>query len=110
MLRDELAGPGEDSWSQAKLAEEAGLSRNVVARLEQTFSGSIEVCLTILFFFHRRGYNISWIVLPDNSTVTKMAMSDTTKALDAQLVLANLEDLKELLGKEVDILIERLSR
>lgn len=109
MLRDELAGPGEDSWSQARLAEEAGLSRNVVARLEQTFSGSIEVCLTILFFFHRRGYNISWIVLPDNSTVTKMALSDTTKALDAELVLANLGELKEVLGKEIDSVIKRIN-
>lgn len=109
MLRDELAGPGEDSWSQAKLAEESGLSRNVIARLEQTFSGSIEVCLTILFFFHRRGYNISWIILPDNSMVTKIAMSETTKALDAQLVISNLIELKEVLGKEVDSLIGRLN-
>jgi transcriptional regulator with XRE-family HTH domain len=109
MLRDELAGPGEGSWSQARLAEEAGLSRNVVARLEGSFSGSIEVCLTILFFFHQRGYNISWIILPDNSTVTKMAMNDTTKAFDAELVLANLEQLKEVLSKEVDSLIGRLN-
>lgn len=109
LLRDELACPGEDAWSQARLAEEAGLSRNVVARLEQSFSGSIEVCLTILLFFHQRGYNISWIVLPDNTTVSKMALNESAKALDAHLVFSELADLKEILAKKVDSVAERLS-
>lgn len=108
LLRDELACPGEDAWSQARLAEEAGLSRNVVARLEQSFSGSIEVCLTILFFFHQRGYNISWIILPNNTTVSKMALSESAKAIDAQLVFSKLAEFKEILDREVCNLEESL--
>ena len=104
-LRDELASLGEDTWSQARLAEEAGLSRNVVARLEQSFSGSIEVCLTILLFFHQRGYNISWIVLPDNSTVSKMVLSDTAKSIDTQLMHSKLIEFKETLDRNVDTLM-----
>lgn len=107
-LRDELGCPGDDTWSQVRLAEETGLTRNVVARLEQTFSGSIEVCLTILFFYHHRGYNISWIILPDNTTVSKMALSDTTRAIDAHLVESKLQEFKQLLTKEVDNLSECL--
>ncbi|WP_223654501.1 hypothetical protein [Hymenobacter psoromatis] len=108
-LRDELACPGEDAWSQVRLAEETGLTRNVVARLEQTFSGSIEVCLTILHFYHHRGYNISWIILPDNTTVSKMALSDTTRAIDAHLVESELEEFKQMLGIETDKLLSRLT-
>lgn len=108
-LRDELAIPGEDAWSQVRLAEETGLTRNVVARLEQTFSGSIEVCLTILYFYHQRGYNISWIILPDNTTVSKMALSDTTRAIDAQLVESEIAEFRQMLASEADSLLLRLT-
>lgn len=108
-LRDELAGPGEDAWTQDRLAEATGLTRNMIARLEQSCSGSIESCMTLLIFYHQRGYNLSWIVLPDNSAVSKMAISDASKAVDVQLVRSKLQELREMLDKDVVEVLEYLT-
>jgi len=109
MLRDELGGPGEDTWTQDRLAEATGLTRNMIARLEQSCSGSIESCMTLLIFYHQRGYNLSWIVLPDNSSVSKMAISDASKAVDVQLVRSKLQELREILDKDVVEVLECLT-
>ncbi|RZJ57197.1 MAG: XRE family transcriptional regulator [Hymenobacter sp.] len=109
MLRDELGGPGEDAWTQDRLADATGLTRNMIARLEQSCSGSIESCMTLLIFYHQRGYNLSWIVLPDNSSVSKMAISDASKAVDVQLVRSKLQELREILDKDVVEVLECLT-
>lgn len=109
LLRDELACPGEDAWSQGRLADETGLTRNMVLRLEKAGNGSLEGCLALLFFYHQRGYNLSWILLPDNSTVSKMQLNDDKKSIDVHLVLGKLTSFKEVLDKEVIELIESLA-
>lgn len=109
IIRDELAGPGEDAWTQGKVALETGLTLNQVSRLEQSAAGSIEGLVTLLLFYHGRGYNISWILLPDNSNVSKLALIENTKALNANNVITKLaalrEGLKQDIDKEVDALI-----
>jgi hypothetical protein len=92
-LRGDLASPGEEAWSQQRLAEEAGLTTNIVHRLEQSCAGRIESMLTLLSFYYHRGYNISWIVLDDNSAVSKYLLNDA-KAVDTQFVLNKIEELK----------------
>jgi hypothetical protein len=96
-LRSELASAGEEVWSQAKVAAAAGLTANMVGRLEQFCAGTIDGILALLTFYHNRGYNISWIVLPDNSSVSKHSLSDANKAIDAQSVLSKLDELKEFI-------------
>ncbi|GGF27243.1 hypothetical protein [Hymenobacter cavernae] len=109
LLRDELASPGEEKWAQSKVAAETGLTLNQVARLEQAAAGSIEGFVTILLFYHNKGYNISWILLPDNTTVSKRALSENTKTVDARDVIKKLSAFKEEIGKEVDTLMEVLT-
>jgi hypothetical protein len=92
-LRSELASPGEEAWSQQRLADEAGLTLNIVHRLEQSCAGRIEAMFTLLTFYHNRGYNISWIILDDNSAVSKYLLNDA-KAVDTQFVLNKLEELR----------------
>jgi len=93
-LRGELASPGEESWSQQRLADEAGLTLNIVHRLEQACAGRIESMFALLTFYHRQGYNISWIILDDNSSVSKYLLNDA-KAVDTQFVLNKIEELRE---------------
>jgi hypothetical protein len=38
-LRDELAGPGEEKWTQAMVAQETGLTLNMVGQMERTGGG-----------------------------------------------------------------------
>src|SRR5687768_16734604 len=105
LIRDELASLGEDAWTQGRVAAETGLTLNQVARLEQSAAGSIEGLVCLLLFYHDRGYNISWILLPDNSPVSKMVLNENTKALNARVVIDKLSALKGALGKDVDALI-----
>ena len=109
LLRTELAGPGEDAWSRTKLAVETGLTLNMVTRLEQSGAGSIETFITLLLFYHERGYNLSWVILPDNSTCSKMALHDSTKSLDAREVLSRLGILKQDVGKQIDEVMTALA-
>jgi len=109
LLREELACPGEDAWSQGKLADETGLTRNMVLRLEKLGNGSMEGLLALLFFYYQRGYNLNWLLAPDNSTVSKMQLSDDKKSIDARLVLEKLLAYKEVLDKETIELIECLT-
>jgi transcriptional regulator with XRE-family HTH domain len=109
-LRNELGtGPGEAGWSQARLAETTGLTVNQVARMEQTGGASIEAFVTMLTFYHQRGYSISWILLPDNSSVSKVMLGEAVKAIDSNLVSIQLEEFKQKLVKQVDSLAETLN-
>jgi len=103
-LRNELASPGEATWSQARLAEETGLTPNQIARLEQAGAGSIDTFVRLLNFYYGYGYSLSWLLLPDNTHSSKMALTETSKSLEATAVLEMLDNLKQLVVKEVDIL------
>jgi transcriptional regulator with XRE-family HTH domain len=108
-LRNELACPGEAAWSQARLAEETGLTPNQIARLEQAGAGGIDTLVKLLTFYHSRGYSLSWILLPDNTMTSKMGISETAKSVEVNMVLARLSKFKELIGKEVDDFCEELA-
>ncbi|QNE42180.1 hypothetical protein F1C16_21375 (plasmid) [Hymenobacter sp. NBH84] len=108
-LRDELAAPGEAKWSQVRLANELGLTQNVVARLEKSAAGSNESLLTLLLFYHQRGFNITWILLDDNSHVSRMRLDETTPTLDKRSVLEKLAGLRETVDSEVVKLMETIA-
>ncbi|MDF7815115.1 hypothetical protein [Hymenobacter sp. YC55] len=109
IIRDELARPGEDAWTQGRVAAETGLTLNQVARLEQSAAGSIEGLVTLLLFYHGKGYNISWVLLPDNSGTSKLALSENTKTVSSREVINKLNKLKGDLSKDVDALIDELA-
>lgn len=108
-LRNELACPGEATWSQARLAEETGLTPNQIARLEQAGAGSIEAFVKLLTFYHSRGYSLGWLLLPDNANISKMALTETAKSLEANAVLEMLNKLRQVFGKELDSMYEQVS-
>jgi len=107
-LRNELATPGESAWSQARLAEETGLTPNQIARLEQADAGSIETFVRLLLFYHNHGYSLSWMLLPDNTNASKMALSETSKSLEAITVLEMLNNIKQLVVSKVDEMSEQV--
>jgi transcriptional regulator with XRE-family HTH domain len=101
-IRNELASPGEDTWTQVRLADETGLTPNQIARLEQAGAGSIETFVRLLNFYHSHGYSLSWLLLPDNTMVSKMAIAEASKSLEATTVLSMFDKLKQVLDNELD--------
>lgn len=107
-LRNELACPGEDTWTQVRLADETGLTPNQIARLEQAGAGSIETFVKLLNFYNTHGYSLSWLLLPDNTLVSKMAIAETSKSLEATTVLSMFDRIRQVLGSELDELSKQV--
>lgn len=108
-LRDELARPGEEKWTQAMVAQETGLTLNMVGQMERSGGGGIEIFVAYLLFFHQRGYNINWIVLPDNTHTSKRRLKDEIKTVDMRSVDDQLQRIKQVLEKEIDITVKALA-
>ena len=107
-LRDELGYPGGEKWTQARVCAETGLTQNMLGRLEQAGAGSIEAFITYLLFFSKHGYNLNWILQPDNAHVSKRSLSDNTKAVDLATVVSHLANIKQVLDKEIDHVVVAL--
>lgn len=107
-LRQELAGPEEKKWSQAQVAAAAGLTRNVVARLEQHGAGGIDMLQTLLTFYHERGYNPSWVLLADNSGVAKHRIGEGEKVITTKEAAEMIQALNASMQQQLDALISKL--
>ena len=108
-LRNELACPGEDAWTQARVAQTVGLTQNMVSRLESEGKGSMEALMSLLLFYYQHGYNLNWVLAEDNSTLSKMVLSDASKVLDAHMVFEKIEELRHDVGHTLDKLVGCLS-
>ena len=67
MLAAESFVPG--AWPRALLAREAGVSLAALTRLESTGRGSTEVLRAVLHFYQGMGFNLAWILTPDNADI-----------------------------------------
>lgn len=107
-LRDELARPGDEKWTQAMVAQETGLTLNMVGQMERSGAGGIEIFISYLLFFYRRGYNLNWIILPDNKHLSKMQLGNEIKTVDMQSVLNQMQNIKQALDREINNAVKAL--
>lgn len=107
-LRKELAGPGEKPWSQTRLAEAAGVTRNIVVRLEHLGAGGIDMLQAVLTFYYTRGFNPSWVLLVDNSAVPKRLPPAGTKTIEAAVVVARVTEFADNLKRRFDQMQQEL--
>jgi hypothetical protein len=102
-LRGELATHYPDqNWSQNKVAEETGLTQNIIARMELTGAGTIEAFLALVRFYYQKGCNPAWILLDDNAAVPvflgeELQTKDTAK--DRSFLLAIKHQLEHYLAE-----------
>ena len=69
-LRGELATHyPEQNWSQSTIAEETGLTQNIIARMEHNGAGTIDAFVALTQFYYRKGCNPAWILLENNASV-----------------------------------------
>lgn len=110
LLRDELACPGEDKWTQARVAAETGLTQNMIGNMELSGSARIEAFLDYLIFFQKRGYNLNWILTPDNDRISKMILNESTKSVDVLTAVRQLHEVRQAIDKQIDMAIEVLEK
>ena len=55
--------------AQAELAEMAGIKGYYYQRFETGLKGAIAHLITLLNFYREQGYNLDWILAPDNSRI-----------------------------------------
>lgn len=67
MLAAESLVPND--WPPTLLARKAGVSRAAYTRLESTGRGSTDVVTAVLHFYQSMGFNLAWVLTPDNSAI-----------------------------------------
>lgn len=67
MLAAESLVPND--WPPALLARKAGVSRAAYIRLESTGRGSTDVLTAVLHFYQSMGFNLAWVLTPDNADI-----------------------------------------
>lgn len=101
-LRSELGGPDEKRWSRARVGEATGVPLNALTVLENKGSGTIETLTTLLTFYHGHGFNPTWVMLPDNATVSKWMSADNEKTVPAAVVAQELAGFRSRMLRAID--------
>lgn len=71
-LRKHLGERLGHELAQADLAEQAGIKDYMYQRLETGLRGTTLTLVTLLNFYRTQGYNLDWILTPDNSRIPMM--------------------------------------
>lgn len=96
IIRKELGRlHGEQQWTQTVVAEQTGLTQNIICRLEQGEGGKVESWLTVMGLYESYGYNPAWIVTENNEHVSKLSLREPLEKLSPQQRDAALKVLDE---------------
>ncbi|WP_022821676.1 hypothetical protein [Hymenobacter norwichensis] len=91
MLAAESLVPND--WPRSLLAHKAGVSLAAYTRLERTGRESTQVLTAVLHFYQGMGFNLAWVLTPDNAAIPVRGFRDifeNEKLLQAREPLANL--------------------
>ncbi|HEX8656648.1 MAG TPA: hypothetical protein VF690_03905 [Hymenobacter sp.] len=94
MMAAESLVPG--AWPRALLAREAGVSLAALTRLESTGRGSTKVLTAVLHYYQAKGFNLAWVLTPDNADIPVQRFRDLfqdEKLPPARQPLSNLHRL-----------------
>lgn len=94
ILAAQSSNPKE--WSRANLARAADLSPVVIARLEQSGTGSAANLLTLLTFYQCHGFNLAWMLASDDEQVPLYAFQDAFQCADVTESCDHLVRLRKL--------------
>ncbi len=87
-LRKALSRDTGEDWTQPRIGKEVGLSQNAIHRFERG-TGSIVNLSLILDFYHKKGYNVQWVMALDNRDI-KMYRDNKLPAKELKQALENL--------------------
>jgi hypothetical protein len=77
-LREMMAAESlvPDAWPRTLLARKAGVSLAAYTRLESTGRGSTEVVTAVLHFYQGMGFNLAWVLTPNNADIPIQGFHD----------------------------------
>ena len=64
------------AWSRARVAREAGVTSAALTRLETTGRGTAASLGAVLRFYQDQGFNLAWVLAPDNEEIPLHAFRD----------------------------------
>ncbi len=64
-VREKLSEESEKKVTQESIAEETGLTQNIMYRLEKG-DGRFPALAAVLSYYYAKGVNLNWIFAPDN--------------------------------------------
>jgi hypothetical protein len=70
--------------------------------LKNKGAGTVETLVALLVFYHGLGFNPAWVMLPDNSAVSKWVLAENTKAIAVERVMEELGKFKERFRQTID--------
>ncbi|UPL51398.1 hypothetical protein [Hymenobacter sublimis] len=95
MLAAEALASG--AWPRTRLAREAEVSLAALTRLENTGRGSTEVLTAVLHFYQGMGFNMAWVLTPDNADIPLQGFRDIFQDEKLPRARQPLSDLHRLL-------------
>lgn len=96
-LRMDLAHSRQEKWSQKDLAKALDVNQAIISRLERGL-GSYDNLLKLLHFYHQAGFNLAWILISQNASLSKLrplVVSEdiTKKQVELQLALNHIYEI-----------------
>lgn len=108
LRKDLSSSSGSEDWSQGRVGKATGLTQNGVMRLENSGHGSLEGLVKMLLFYYKHGYNLNWILAPDNTTLSRLILRENIEGLDTSASLEALETLRQDLNQRIDEIQSKL--
>lgn len=83
-------------WSRTRLAREAQVPLAALTRLEKTGGGTAATLAALLHFYQGQGFNVAWVLAPDNAQVPYRVFQDAFVDMRTQEATHVLVDLRRL--------------
>lgn len=109
-IREELSRrAGDAEWSQTAVARKAGLTQNIVWRIEQGETSRAENLLRLMYLYEAQGYNLTWMLTEHNALVSKLQLDeDISQHKLVEELLRRLNAYEQGVGAELASLRELL--
>lgn len=98
-LRLTLAAEAYDpkAWPRARVAREAGVTSAALTRLETTGRGTAASLGAVLHFYQDQGFNLAWVLVPDNEEIPLHAFRDVFEEEATREAGYHLDRVRQLL-------------
>jgi transcriptional regulator with XRE-family HTH domain len=101
-LREDLASRTGEKWPMRKVAQAAGITQNMIERIEAGRGGMMETYVALFNFYFEKGYNLNWLLVTDNSEFSKYRVPENSNTIQIEKLLLKIEKFKTEMNITVD--------
>jgi transcriptional regulator with XRE-family HTH domain len=104
-LREDLTKRTDEKWPMRKVAQGAGITQNMIERIEAGKGGTMEAYLALFNFYYNKGYNLNWLLITDNSDFSKYRVPENSNGIQIEKMLIKIESFKNEMNTAVDAMV-----